>query len=118
MLSLAAAHPVPAYSPTGAPFSAPDSASAAAVPAALSLLSPPGETGLWAALASFRQNLDDPRVFTIVLFGIAAMNLLTVVLALVLWRVSRRAPEALPLPMPPHGVRHLRAVSADLDKSV
>lgn len=69
---------------------------------------------MWDALDTFRQNLSDPRFFTIVLLAIAAMNLLTVVLALVLYRVTRREPE----PMPRRPIPHLRAVSVDLDKSV
>lgn len=71
----------------------------------------PDSGAIWDSIDTFRQNLSDPRFFTIVLFVIAVLNLLTVVLALVLYRVTRREPE--PTPMPRRAVPHLRAVSVD-----
>lgn len=70
----------------------------------------PQAGSVWNSIETFRQNLSDPRFFTIVLLVIAVLNLLTVVLALVLYRVTRREPE--PTPMPRRAM-HLRAVSVD-----
>lgn len=98
-LSLVAAHPIPIYPHT----------------IAIAASAPTDEcttTAMWNHIATFRQNLSDPRYFTIVLFAIAAINLLTVVLALILYRVTR--PRREPEPMPRREVRHLRAVSVDL----
>lgn len=99
MLSLVAAHPIPVYTHSGSSVSVP----------AMPVL--PDSGAIWDSIDTFRQNLSDPRFFTIVLFVIAVLNFLTVVLALVLYRVTRREPE--PTPMPRRAVPHLRAVSVD-----
>lgn len=77
----------------------------------------PSSDCLWTSLArtaaTFKESLGDPRFFTMVLLVIAALNFVTVVLALVLHRLTRRPQLELPLRGP-----HLRAVSHVRGKSI